>query len=160
MPGTNKWRSLDLVSRTLQARKITTRTLKTRARAVLELVQKAARGAPEVLDGDGLERTADTPESKDLLRKVAAEGIVLLRNEGGVLPLAPERLRKVAVIGPNAKAVVLSGGGSAALKPSFFVSPYEGIVNALKAAGTEVTYCEGARGVLLFQFFLVETPEF
>jgi beta-glucosidase len=52
---------------------------------------------------------------------------------------------KVAVIGPNAKAPVLSGGGSAALTPSYFVTPFDGIANALKEAGNEIkpTYSEG-----------------
>lgn len=48
MPGTNKWRSLDLVNRSLVARKINIRTVKQRARKVLDLVQKCAAGAPEV----------------------------------------------------------------------------------------------------------------
>ncbi|KAF9473031.1 hypothetical protein BDN70DRAFT_817828 [Pholiota conissans] len=145
MPGDNKWRSLDLMTRSITSRKITTRTLKARAKKVLELVKKCAAGAPEVLDGDGIERTVDTPETTELLRKVGAESIVLLRNEGSVLPLDARKLKKVAVVGPNAKAIVLSGGGSAALKASFFVSPYEGIVNALKESGVEITYSEGAR---------------
>lgn len=56
-------------------------------------------------------------------------------------------MKKVAIIGGNAKAIVLSGGGSAALKPSYFVSPYEGIVNALKEqdANIQIVYSEGAR---------------
>ena len=56
-------------------------------------------------------------------------------------------MKKVAIVGGNAKAIVLSGGGSAALKPSYFVSPYEGIVAALKEAdpSVEITYSEGAR---------------
>ena len=82
------------------------------------------------------------------MRKVASESIVLLRNEGDILPFNPQKLRKIAIIGPNAKAFVLSGGGSAALKPSYFVTAYDGIVNALEQAGstTEVTYSEGTRG--------------
>ncbi|KIM49903.1 glycoside hydrolase family 3 protein [Hebeloma cylindrosporum] len=147
MPGTNKWRSLDLVSRSIQSRKVTLRTIKKRAKNVLELVQKCAQGAPEVLDGDGIERTVDTQESSELLRKVAAESIVLLRNEGAVLPLNPQGLKKIAIMGPNAKAIVLSGGGSAALKASFYVNPYEGIVRAIKESGSEIEigYSEGAR---------------
>ena len=83
------------------------------------------------------------------MRKVASESIVLLRNEGDILPLNPQKLRKIAIIGPNAKAIILSGGGSAALKPSYFVTAYDGIVNALEQAGngTEVTYSEGTRGL-------------
>ena len=48
MPGINKWRTLDHVNRNLQSRKVTVRTIKERARRVLELVKKAAAGAPEV----------------------------------------------------------------------------------------------------------------
>lgn len=48
MPGTNKWRTSDLVTRSIGSRKITQRTLKERARKVLELVQRCAKEAPEV----------------------------------------------------------------------------------------------------------------
>lgn len=80
------------------------------------------------------------------MRKVAAESIVLLKNEGDVLPLQPQSLKKIAIVGGNAKAMVLSGGGSAALKASYYISPYDGIVDALSSSGVEVTYSEGARG--------------
>ena len=83
------------------------------------------------------------------MTKVANQSIVLLKNEGGVLPLKPKEqgLKKIAIVGGNAKATVLSGGGSAALKPSFFVSPYEGIVTALGKIdpNVEITYSEGSR---------------
>lgn len=57
-------------------------------------------------------------------------------------------MKKIAIVGGNAKAIVLSGGGSASLKPSYFVSPYEGIVNALREndPNVQITYSEGARG--------------
>ncbi|RDB19225.1 putative beta-glucosidase I [Hypsizygus marmoreus] len=149
MPGNNKWRTLDLMNRSIQARKLTTRDVRARARSVLELVQKCARGAPEILDGDGEERTVESDEDKALMRKVAAESIVLLKNEGQILPLKLEGLKKIAIVGGNAKAIVLSGGGSAALKASYFVSPYDGIVNALASQGNiDVTYSEGARAYM------------
>ncbi|KAJ7843119.1 beta-glucosidase [Mycena olivaceomarginata] len=151
MPGTNKWRSLDLVNRSIQSRKVTQRVIKQRATKVLELVQKCAKGSPEVLDGDGEERTLESDADKDLMRRVAAQSIVLLKNEGGLLPLQPQtqNLKKIAIIGGNAKAMVLSGGGSAALKASYFVSPYQGIVDALASnPDVEVTYSEGARAYL------------
>ena len=79
------------------------------------------------------------------MRKVAGESLVLLKNQNATLPLQAHNLKKLAIVGGNAKAVVLSGGGSAALKPSYFVSPYDGIVKALPK-GVQVTYSEGARG--------------
>ena len=101
------------------------------------------------MDGDGQERSDDSEDDKILMRKVASESIVLLRNEGNILPLNPHKLKKIAIIGPNAKAIILSGGGSAVLKASYFVNPYDGIVSALEEAGrgTEVTYSEGSRGL-------------
>jgi beta-glucosidase len=114
------------------------------------------------LDGDGLERTDDSEENKILMRKVASEAIVLLRNEGDILPLNPQRLKNIAIIGPNAKAIVFSGGGSAVLKLSYFIKPYDGIVSALEQAGsgTEVTYSEGARGLFHFFLFIYQLSDF
>jgi beta-glucosidase len=43
----------------------------------------------------------DTPPQRDLAREIARQSLVLLRNEGGLLPLSPA-LKSVAVIGPNA----------------------------------------------------------
>ena len=48
MPGMNKWRTLDLVNRTIRSRKLTAGTIRERAKNVLRLVQKCAQGAPEV----------------------------------------------------------------------------------------------------------------
>ena len=48
MPGTNKWRTIDYVNRSIRARKVTVATIKQRAKKVLELVQKCVQGAPEV----------------------------------------------------------------------------------------------------------------
>jgi beta-glucosidase len=88
------------------------------------------------------------------MRKVAAESIVLLKNENNLLPLKAKELKKVAIVGGNAKAIVLSGGGSAALKASYFVSPYDGIVKALKEEneGVEVVYSQGAPSEFLPYF--------
>lgn len=67
-------------------------------------------------------------------RRVAEQGIVLLRNDG-LLPLARKRLDSIAVIGPGADAY-LTGGGSSAIDPFSFTSPLEGIA---KLAGKGVT---------------------
>ncbi|EGN96322.1 glycoside hydrolase family 3 protein [Serpula lacrymans var. lacrymans S7.3] len=150
MPGTNKWRTLDLVNRSIQSRKVTVRTVKERARKVVELAKRAATEAGDILDGDGLERTYNSAEDRALMRNVAASSIVLLKNDESLLPLRPSSFKekkKIAIIGGNAKAIVLSGGGSAALKPSYFVTPYDGIVEAIKAGAVgdvEIAYSEGA----------------
>ena len=107
-----------------------------------------------------MERTVESEDDKILMRKVASDSIVLLRNEGDVLPFNPQKLRKIAIIGPNAKAIIPSGGGSTSLKPRYFVTAYDGIVSALEQAGsgTEVTYSEGTRG--LFPLLSCELSNF
>ncbi|KAG8761181.1 hypothetical protein FRC14_006230 [Serendipita sp. 396] len=147
MPGTKKFRSDYHVVWSIHSRKVTLETVKGRAKRVLELAQKCAKGAPEVLDGDGVERSDDSDKDTDFMRSLAAQTIVLLKNDGGVLPLDRSSLKKIAIIGGNAKANILSGGGSASLKPSFLVNPFEGITNAL-GKGVEVTYAEGAQTFL------------
>ena len=97
----------------------------------------------KILDGDGVERTVESAEGTALMRRVAAESIVLLKNINALLPLNPNTIKTIAIVGGNAKAVVLSGGGSAALKPSYFVSPFDGIV-AMLPQGVDVLYSEGA----------------
>ncbi len=77
-----------------------------------------------------------------LLRRAVAAGAVLVRNTG-VLPLDPTALRRVAVLGWNAVAARIQGGGSAAVYPASPVSPLEGIRAAL--AGTaDVVHAVGA----------------
>jgi beta-glucosidase len=76
------------------------------ARIVAALLAVAEVEAPAVdLDAHG-----------DLAQRVAEQGIVLLRNEGGVLPLQPS-LRRVAVLGGRADGFVLAGGGSSLVRP-------------------------------------------
>lgn len=145
MPGINKWRTLEHMHRAITSHKLHPRVIKERARRVLELVQKCARESPEVLDDDGIERSKDTESDKELMRHTASQSIVLLKNQNGLLPLKPQTLKKIAIVGGNAKAIVYSGGGSATLKPSYYSSPYQGIVHALAPhEDIEIVYHEGA----------------
>ncbi|HEY6491357.1 MAG: glycoside hydrolase family 3 C-terminal domain-containing protein [Terracidiphilus sp.] len=50
-------------------------------------------------------------------RKIEESGIVLLKNEHGVLPLNPNRLHTIAVIGSHSDVGMISGGGSAQVDP-------------------------------------------
>ncbi|MFC4031378.1 glycoside hydrolase family 3 C-terminal domain-containing protein [Streptomyces polygonati] len=85
--------------------------------------------------------------ARGLLRRAVAAGCVLLRNDGGLLPLAAGGTSapgRIAVIGPNAAAARFQGGGSAAVFPESVVSPLAGIREALSGTGTTVVHAEGA----------------
>ncbi|KAF9006624.1 glycoside hydrolase family 3 protein [Cyathus striatus] len=77
-----------------------------------------------------------------LLRTAAADATVLLKNDKKILPLSPA-LKTIAVIGPNAKQAMTSGGGSARLLSSYAISPLEGIKAAAKELGAQVKYAAG-----------------
>lgn len=83
----------------------------------------------------------DDPESVNTAYKVAQEGIVLLKNEGNVLPLNPKKVKRIAVVGKNAHGYV-RGGGSGNVIPFHYVSTYEGIQNLGKELGMEVEYVD------------------
>ena len=94
---------------------------------------------------DAPEEGINTPELRQLLRTAAADAAVLLKNDKNVLPLSSKGdIKKIAVIGPNAKQAMTSGGGSARLLSTYAVSPLEGISAAAKEIGAEVTYGIGA----------------
>lgn len=112
---------------------------------MLTFIQKMARKNPEIVYGDGSEGTRDSPEARLFCRKVAANGMVLLKNEGNLLPLTAQKIKKLAVIGPNAKARIISGGGSAALKASYVITPWEGILQNAPS-GIDIKYEVGCYG--------------
>ncbi len=69
----------------------------------------------------------NTDGHHNVARKVAAEGIVLLRNEENFFPIDTEQKLTIAVIGENATKMMTVGGGSSELKAQYEVSPLEGI---------------------------------
>ena len=69
----------------------------------------------------------NTKEHAEIARKVAEEGIVLMKNDNGLLPLIPGKYQKIAVIGENAVKNLAEGGGSSELKPKTMISPLEGL---------------------------------
>jgi beta-glucosidase len=77
----------------------------------------------------------ETAEHRALARRAANESMVLLKNDGQLLPLDPARVRSVAVIGPGAAVALTGGGGSSRVRPKDAVTPLAGI---REAAGDRV----------------------
>ena len=84
----------------------------------------------------------NSPAHQALARRIAQQGIVLLKNRGSLLPLNRAKIKTIAVIGPNAAVSLLGGRWSADVAPFYTVSVLDGI--KAKAAGKiAVNYVEG-----------------
>jgi beta-glucosidase len=79
----------------------------------------------------------------------ALEGVVLLKNTDGVLPLDHSKIRSLAVIGPNAYPAVLNGGGSSTVAPFHATSLLEGL-SAESSNGIDIRYARGIAGYQRF----------
>lgn len=80
------------------------------------------------------------PDAKALALRAAQEGLVLLKNEGtGQLPLSKTAVKRVAVVGPLATATTQMQGNYYGTAQSIST-----VVDAMKAAGFEVTSAQGA----------------
>ena len=82
------------------------------------------------------------PECQDIARQVAEKSIVLLKNEGKVLPIAKD-VKSIAVIGQNAVLKTQSGGMGAGVKALYEVTPLQGIEKRAAREGIEVDYAPG-----------------
>jgi beta-glucosidase len=81
-------------------------------------------------------------EGKQAALEAARSSMVLLKNDGNLLPLEKGSIKTIAVIGPDAHPAQSTGGGSAEAKPFTPVSYLEGIVNYL-GDGAKVYYSPG-----------------
>ena len=64
---------------------------------------------------------------KQFALRAARNGIVLLKNEKNTLPININKLKNIAVIGPNANYARIGGGGSSKVAPYYAISPLEGL---------------------------------
>jgi beta-glucosidase len=85
----------------------------------------------------------DTPAQRAVARRAEAEGIVLLKNTGDVLPLDLSKIKTLAVIGPNAAVARTGGGGSSLVRYKEAVSPLDAI-KELAGTRVDVNYAQGA----------------
>ena len=77
----------------------------------------------------------------DLAKRAAVEACVLLKNEAGFLPLAPEV--SVAVIGSLAKNTRYQGSGSSQIVPTRLEQPFDAISRLVLGESGQVTYADG-----------------
>ena len=97
-------------------------------------------------DQTGLSIPRFNPQGRQVALNAAREGITLLKNESGLLPLSKSKIKSILIIGPDAFPAVPVGGGSAEVQPFAAISYLEGLSN-YPGAAFQVYY---DRGVLSY----------
>lgn len=87
------------------------------------------------------------PEGSAVALDAARSSMVLLKNDGGLLPLSKAKVKTLAVIGPDAYPGQPVGGGSAAVRPFHAMSYLEGLAGYL-GKEARVTYEQGAPSLM------------
>ncbi len=95
------------------------------------------------VDADKAEEIVGSPQKRAIAYKAAQEAMVLLKNDNNFLPLDKNKIKTIALIGPNADKCVLGGYSS---KPRVCISPLQAIkerygsnINVLYAEGVKLT---------------------
>ena len=134
----------------IQEGKVGTKELDEKVRNVLRLILRTSMNPNK---GFG---SLHSDEHYAAARKIATEGIVLLRNEEigkrkkKLLPLLPYSstpLHSILVVGENAILPLTVGGGSSSLKVQREISPLQGITERAEQEGIKVDYARGYVGV-------------
>ena len=100
MPGPPSWLDAEHVRAALEAGKTDEAHIDDKVRRLLRTIERVgAFENPELQP----EQAIDRPEHRVLIRRAGVESIVLLKNEGDILPLDPNRPQTIAIIGANAK---------------------------------------------------------
>ncbi len=132
--GYNTYRLADPFERLINEGKIPMTVLNEKAARVLRLIFRTSMNAQKAIGSQCSEAHYAACQA------VGEEGVVLLKNAQDILPLKPEKYRRILVVGDNATRNMSEGGGSSELKTKCDVSPLEG----LKALyGDKIVYAQG-----------------
>lgn len=123
----------------IKAGKVGTKELDDKVRRVLRLMFRTSMNTRKPFG------SMRSPEHYAAARRIGEEGIVLLKNEGNVLPINLDGVKKIAVIGENAVKMMTVGGGSSSLKVQREISPLQGIRTRV-GNKAEVVYARGYVG--------------
>jgi beta-glucosidase len=118
--------------------------------AVATIDDKVRRILRKAIQFGWLDREQNDPdwplyaaEGRALALETARASLVLLKNQGDLLPLDKAKIRSLAVIGPDAYPAVPVGGGSAQVRPFVAVSFLQGLSDLLAPAGVAISYSHG-----------------
>ena len=126
------------LTKALQTGQITQAQIDEAVRRVLRLMVRTGMLNPPTPPNPA---AVNSPAHQALARKVALEGITLLKNADSLLPLS-RSIKTIAVIGPNAQDTQLGGRWSADVTPFYKVSILDGIKKKAGSA-VAVSFAEG-----------------
>ncbi|KAF4472515.1 hypothetical protein FALBO_596 [Fusarium albosuccineum] len=127
MPGPAIWRGKQLVA-AVECRKVSMQTIDTSVKRLLQLIQRTRASENRQTE---TETGGDTEESRALIRKVAADSIVLLKNDKKLLPLAADTRRTYGLIGEAFENPGTCGGGSSEVVPFYISTPLGALTELL-----------------------------
>ena len=140
MPGPSPFWGDKLVA-AVNAGDIAEATIDRKVVRMLTLAQRVSAVGADGKTPAAVVRHNDIAQSgKDFARKVAAEGSVLLTNDG-ILPIDLKAAGKVALVGHNATAARTQGGGSATVHPQSVSTPFDALSSLL---GNNLSYSIGS----------------
>ncbi|SCO92634.1 related to beta-glucosidase [Fusarium oxysporum] len=128
MPGPSIWRGKQLET-AVECRKVSIKTVDSAVKKLLQLIRRTSNQSPPTKEGNG-----DTPESRTLIRQVAASSIVLLKNDNQILPLAPDARVTYGLIGEHFENPATCGGGSSEVESFYISTPLEAITQVVGGA--------------------------
>ena len=140
--------TFQLLENSVRENKISERTIDKALEYLLVLKYKLGLFTNDSLaDIDYMNKITNCQAHKDLARETARKTMVLLKNsdvkDAPMLPLDSSKVKRIAVIGPNANS--LDYGGYTAEPVVQGVSVYEGIKNFCEPKGIKVSYAEGCK---------------
>lgn len=135
-PDYSKFFMGDTVVALVKSGRVAETVIDEKVRRILYLMYKT-----NMVDGARKKGEYNTKAHQQAAEKIAEEGIVLLKNEGAILPLT-NTVKSIAVIGYNADRPQSMGGGSSQVRAFYEVTPLQGLKN-IAGSKVNITYSKG-----------------
>lgn len=139
MPG-DSYLAAPRVEAAIAAGRVTRQAVDENARRIVRAIVRSGR-----LDGTlpaPDPSRVNSPAHQKLAYDAACQGIVLLKNQDGLLPLNASAIKSIAVIGPAAKNMQFGAAGSVSVATLYHIEPFDGISSRVGSAAT-VNYASG-----------------
>lgn len=122
--------------------KVSTKEIDAAVRRILRLKFEAGLFEDPYADAAQADARTAAPETIALAREAARRTPVLLKNDGGLLPLDGRKVGKMLLVGTHARDTPIGGYSDV---PRHVVSVLEGLQEEARAQGFQLSYAEGVR---------------